>query len=66
MDLVNISRGGVYFTSVEDFRLGAPVSIASHYIEGSQNIYQDGRIIRVQCRATTLFPGEPAIEFSPK
>ena len=39
VDLVNISRGGVCFTSVADFRLGTKVLIATHYIEGGHNIF---------------------------
>jgi hypothetical protein len=63
VNLVNISRGGVCFTSVAEFRLGAKVSIATHYIEGGHNIFQAGRIVRVQSKATAFFPGEYAIEF---
>jgi hypothetical protein len=63
VNVVNISRGGVCFTSAEKFCAETPVSIATHYIDGGQNIYQDGRIIRVQRRPTAMLPGEYAIEF---
>lgn len=63
VDLVNISRGGVCFTSVADFRPGTKVSIATHYIEGGHNIYQEGIVVRAQHRASGHFPGEYAIEF---
>jgi hypothetical protein len=66
VDVVNISRGGVCFTSVEKFRLGTSVSIATHYIEGGHNIYQNGRIIRVEREASAMLPGEYAIEFLPE
>jgi hypothetical protein len=63
VDMVDVSRGGVCFTSVETFSKGTLVSIATHYIEGGHNIFQDGRIVRVQSKSTALFPGKYAIEF---
>lgn len=64
VDLLDISRGGVCFTSAEGFHLGASVSIATHYIEGGHNIYQDGRIIRVARTPSPSMPGAYAIEFA--
>jgi hypothetical protein len=46
VEVVNISRAGVGFRSFRHFRAGAEVSIATHYIEGGQNIFQTGRIVR--------------------
>lgn len=66
VNLLNISRGGVCFISDEEFYTGTPVSIATHYIEGGQNIYQDGRIIRVQRKPSSMLPGEYAVEFTRK
>jgi hypothetical protein len=63
VSLANMSRGGVCFTSVEPFSKGTPVSIATHYIEGGHNIFQDGRIVRVQSKGSVNFPGEYAVEF---
>lgn len=63
VNLVNISRGGVCFISDVDFCPETPVSIATHYIEGGQNIYQSATIVRVQNRPTAVLPGEYAIEF---
>jgi hypothetical protein len=63
VDMIDVSRGGVRFTSVKTFSKGTLVSIATHYIEGGHNIFQDGHIIRVQSRATRMVPGEYAIEF---
>lgn len=62
--LLNISRGGVCFTSAQEFHPGAEVSIATHYIEGGHNIYQDGRIIRVERMPSASMLGEYAIEFA--
>jgi hypothetical protein len=64
VDVINISRGGVCFMSFIEFHPGTPVSIATHYIDGGQNIYQDGRIIRAKHSGTATLPGEYAVEFS--
>jgi hypothetical protein len=63
VSVVNISRGGICFTGVTEFCPGAPVTVATHYIEGGQNIYQDGQIIRVHCKGSATLPGVYAIEF---
>jgi hypothetical protein len=65
VDLINISRGGVCFSSYAEFHPGTPVSIATHYIVGGQNIFQNGRIVRMQRSPSATAPGEYAIEFSP-
>jgi hypothetical protein len=63
VNLVNMSRGGLYFTSVMKFSPGTRVSVATHFMEGGHNIFQDGRIVRVQSRGSATLPGEYAIEF---
>jgi PilZ domain len=63
VDVVNISRGGLCFTSVMEFHPGTQVSIATHYIEGGHNIFQDGRIVRVHSKGSTTVPGEYGVEF---
>lgn len=45
VEMPNISRNGMCFRSFEQFRPEARVSIAMHYTEGGQNIFQDGRIV---------------------
>lgn len=64
VDLINMGRGGICFSSDTDFHLNTLVLVATHYFEGGQNIFQKGRIIRVQRKPTALIPGEFAIEFS--
>jgi hypothetical protein len=64
VNLVNISRGGVCFTSDVHFRPGTRVLIATHYIEGGHNIYQEGTVVRMQSRAVEDFLGEYAIGFA--
>jgi hypothetical protein len=63
VNLVNMSRGGLYFTSAMDFRPGTLVSIATHFIEGGHNIFQNVRIVRVQSKGSSTLPGEYAVEF---
>lgn len=65
VDVINVSRGGVCFSSYAEFHPGIPVSIATHYIVGGQNIFQNGRIVRMQRSPSATAPGEYAIEFSP-
>jgi hypothetical protein len=64
VNLINISRGGVCFSSYAEFYPGTPVSIATHYMEGGQNIFQNGRIVRIQRSPSASASGEYAIEFS--
>ena len=63
VDILNISRGGLCFTSVMEFHPGTQVSIATHFIEGGHNIFQDGRIVRVHSKGSTTVPGKYAVEF---
>jgi len=65
VDVVNMSRGGACFNSAEQFRLGAEVFLAVHYIEGGQNIFQNGRIVRLRHKPSGMLPTEYAVEFSP-
>jgi len=62
VSLVNMSRSGFFFTSLVEFTPGTPVSVATHFIEGGHNIFQDGRIVRVHSKGTATLPGEYAIE----
>jgi len=64
VDLINISRGGVFFRSCAEFDSETLVSIATHYILGGQNIFQEGRIVRVQRKPLATLPGEYAVEYS--
>lgn len=63
VDLISISRDGVCFISFAAFTIGTLVSIATHYVEGGENIYQEGRINRVWHKPSEMLPSEYAIEF---
>jgi hypothetical protein len=62
VDVPNISRNGACIRSFEQFCPETAVSIATHYIEGGQNIFQNGRIVWAQSRASDL-PAEYGVEF---
>jgi hypothetical protein len=64
VDVVDVSRGGLCFVSFEQFLPQTAVSIATHYIEGGQNIFQDGLIVRARPRRSGTMPTEYAVEFS--
>ena len=48
VNVPNISRKGLCFRSAKKFWQGAAVSIATYYIEGGQNIFQNARIVRTR------------------
>jgi hypothetical protein len=61
-DVANISRSGMCFRSAEQFCPGTAVSVATHYIEGGQNIFQNGTIVRVY-RPSGMERTEYGVEF---
>jgi len=50
VELTDVSRSGLCFrtTQTQQFRAGTPISVATHYIEGGENIFQNGQIVRVR------------------
>lgn len=65
-EIINLSRGGVYFRTSAHFAAGSLVFVATHYIEGGMNIFQEGIVVRVQREPSDNAPGEYAIQFSPR
>lgn len=63
VDVVNISRGGLCFLSVDQFAPGTPAAVAMHYVKGGQNIFQKGRVVWTQERTLDL-PSQHGVEFS--
>ena len=63
VEVLNFSRGGLCFMSFERFSPGSPAKIALHYIEGGQNIFQEGRIVSLRRRSSDS-PTEYGVEFS--
>ncbi len=64
--VLNMSRGGFAFETFRDLPLGATFSVATHYIAGGQNIYQEGCVHRVERRPTAARAGEYAIKYAYK
>jgi hypothetical protein len=52
------------FRTIEQFRPEAPVSIATYYTEGGQNIFQDGRILWMREMDIESGMSEYGVEFS--
>ncbi len=61
-ELTNVSRRGLCFRTSEKFDAGTTVSIATHYIEGGENIFQSGRIVRVRLSPSGNF-ADYGVEF---
>jgi hypothetical protein len=62
VSVTNISRKGLCFGSTERFFPGTAVSVATYYVEGGQNIFQNGRIVRVRYSIYGTF-NEYGVEF---
>jgi len=60
--LTNVSRNGLGFRTSEKFNPGTTVSIATHYVEGGENIFQSGRIVRVRLSPSGNF-ADYGVEF---
>jgi hypothetical protein len=63
VDVVNLSRGGLCFLSIDQFAPGTPASVAVHYVKGGQNIFQKGRVVWTHERKLDL-PSQCGVEFS--
>ncbi len=63
VEMLNISQMGLCFKSAEQFCPGTEVSVAAYYVEGGQNIFQGGRIVRAQYRTAGIL-AEYGVEFS--
>jgi hypothetical protein len=63
VEIVDISRSGMCFRSAEHFYPGTAVSVATHYIAGGQNIFQNGTIVRVHSPSGTTC-AEYGVEFN--
>lgn len=63
VEVLNISQKGLCFKSAEQFRPGTEVSVAAYYVEGGQNIFQNGRIVRVRYGTAGIL-AEYGVEFS--
>lgn len=58
VEVLNLSRGGFSFIGFERFSLGTRISVALHYSEGGENIFQEARVVRLRKRAS-----DPPVEY---
>jgi hypothetical protein len=65
VEVANVSRGGACFVTFDRLTQGESVSVAVHYVEGGQNIFQNARIVRTRPRPSGSLPTEYAVEFVP-
>ena len=61
--VVDLSRGGLRFTSTVDYQPDARIEVAVPYTEGGANIFVPATIIRVALRARDGMPGEFACRY---
>jgi len=61
-EMPNVSRNGLCVRTFTQFRPEAPVSVATYYTEGTQNIFRDGRVVWTRFFASGLT--EYGIEFA--
>ena len=61
-EMPNVSRNGMCLRTFESLRPEALVSIATYYTEGSQNIFQSGRVVWARYIASGI--SEYGIEFA--
>jgi hypothetical protein len=61
VDVVDLSKGGMRFTSHKFYKVGMLVEFAVPYTAHNTNIFVAGKILRVHQRPTS-FPGEYAME----
>lgn len=61
--VLDVSRGGMRFTSTVDYQPDAQIEVAVPYTEGGANIFMPAKIIRVVLRAKTGMHGEYACRY---
>jgi hypothetical protein len=62
VEMLNVSRGGICIRSRIRYAVGTFVQVAAHYVEGANNIFLSGRVVRANLAATSTLPGEYGIE----
>lgn len=63
VEVLDISRGGLRFESLNNYEKGMEFDIALHYVQGGNNIFQRAKIVRKQRRPSEYFPGEYGVMF---
>ena len=63
VEVRDLSRGGVRFSSYNHYSVGTWVRVAVPFTAGATNIFMEGRIVRTKPRPSMGLPGEYAIQF---
>jgi hypothetical protein len=63
VDVLDISLGGLRFQSSQEYNKGELIQVATHYIEGGNNIFQSAQIVRLQARPRGAYPGEYGAQY---
>lgn len=61
--MLNLSKGGLGFASHVEYEPGTAISVAVHYVDGGNNLFQPGRIVRVHRKNLPMVPGEYGVKF---
>lgn len=64
VEVHDLSRGGVRFSSRVNYQVGTSVSIAVPFTKGASNIFVEGRVVRIHTKPCGGWPGEFAVQFS--
>ena len=61
--VLNMSKGGLGFASHVEYAPGTAITVAVHYVEGGNNLFQPARVVRVHRPSLPLVPGEYGVKF---
>lgn len=63
VDVVDMSRSGIRFVSMVDYRMGMRLEVAVPYTRGGANLFAPAKIARVQSRPSSGLPGEFGLQY---
>jgi hypothetical protein len=63
VEVLDISRGGLRFESPRYYEPGTAIEVATHYVEGGNNIFQQARIVRRIRDNGNHWNGEYGVQF---
>lgn len=66
VEVLDISRTGVHFSSLKLYQPGMYVQVSAPYTIGGNNIFSSGRIVRAIRRPTKVLAGDYALELLPQ
>lgn len=63
VQVLNLSKGGLGFSSYVEYEPDTAISVAVHYVQGGNNLFQPARIVRVHRSSLPMMPGEYGVKF---